>query len=201
MGANDTLDWVRAEIEWLETPLAENKPLLGLCLGAQMLARALARGCSATTTNAARSATTRSSPRSPATGCASPHSRERSTNGILTASICQERRTPRNGRGKLPQPGLSIWPTCGRPPVPPGGDLSHDVPLDPSRRRALDSAWALRRPEHLGGWFQHDGRVAAWLEAFLPAWLEGRLAEPAPKAQPALPLLAARAPSIERIGA
>ena len=41
MGANDTLDWVRREIEWLETPLAEEKPLLGLCLGAQMLARAL----------------------------------------------------------------------------------------------------------------------------------------------------------------
>ena len=41
MGANDTLDWVRREIEWLETPLAEEKPLLGLCLGAQMLARTL----------------------------------------------------------------------------------------------------------------------------------------------------------------
>jgi GMP synthase (glutamine-hydrolysing) len=44
---------------------------------------------------------------------------------------------------------------------------------------------ALSRPEHLGGWFQHDGRVAAWLEAFLPTWLEGRLMEPAPKARPA----------------
>ena len=41
MSANDTLDWVRREIKWLETPLAEDKPLLGLCLGAQMLARGL----------------------------------------------------------------------------------------------------------------------------------------------------------------
>jgi GMP synthase (glutamine-hydrolysing) len=41
MSANDRLDWVRREIKWLETPLAEDKPLLGLCLGAQMLARAL----------------------------------------------------------------------------------------------------------------------------------------------------------------
>ena len=39
---------------------------------------------------------------------------------------------------------------------------------------------ARSRHEHLGGWFQHDGLVAAWLEAFLPAWLEGRLAEPMP---------------------
>jgi hypothetical protein len=40
---------------------------------------------------------------------------------------------------------------------------------------------ALTRPEHLGGWFQHDGRVAAWLEAFLPAWLERRLPDGQPK--------------------
>jgi hypothetical protein len=40
---------------------------------------------------------------------------------------------------------------------------------------------ALSRSEYLGGWFQHDGRVAAWLEAFLPVWIAGRLAEPAPK--------------------
>jgi GMP synthase-like glutamine amidotransferase len=41
MSANDTLDWVRRDIKWPETPLAEDKPLLGLRLGAQILARAL----------------------------------------------------------------------------------------------------------------------------------------------------------------
>jgi gamma-glutamyl-gamma-aminobutyrate hydrolase PuuD len=84
MSANDTLDWVRREIKWLETPLAEDKPLLGLCLGAQMLAR----GCSATTTSVARLAITRSIPRSLAIGYAPPRSRARSIKGILTASIC-----------------------------------------------------------------------------------------------------------------
>ena len=86
MGANDTLDWVRREIEWLETPLAEEKPLLGLCLGAQMLARAL--GARVFSYDAARSAITRSSPPPPATGSAAPRSRARSINGIPTASIC-----------------------------------------------------------------------------------------------------------------
>jgi GMP synthase (glutamine-hydrolysing) len=41
MSANDSEDYVKAEIDWIEVPLRENKPFLGLCLGAQMLARQL----------------------------------------------------------------------------------------------------------------------------------------------------------------
>ena len=37
MSANDDTDHVRIETDWLAVPLAENKPLLGVCLGAQML--------------------------------------------------------------------------------------------------------------------------------------------------------------------
>lgn len=36
--ANDTDDFVRREVEWISVPLKENKPFLGICLGAQMLA-------------------------------------------------------------------------------------------------------------------------------------------------------------------
>jgi GMP synthase (glutamine-hydrolysing) len=41
MSANDELDFVRREIDWIGVPLREGKPYLGLCLGAQMLARHL----------------------------------------------------------------------------------------------------------------------------------------------------------------
>lgn len=41
MSANDSDDYIRAEIEWLKVPLDECKPFLGICLGAQMLARYL----------------------------------------------------------------------------------------------------------------------------------------------------------------
>ncbi|MFB2551279.1 glutamine amidotransferase [Ensifer soli] len=41
MSANDDDDFVKAEIDWLSVPLKENKPYLGICLGAQMLARKL----------------------------------------------------------------------------------------------------------------------------------------------------------------
>jgi GMP synthase (glutamine-hydrolysing) len=39
--ANDTDEFVHREIDWIAVPLAEKKPFLGICLGAQMLARQL----------------------------------------------------------------------------------------------------------------------------------------------------------------
>lgn len=37
MSANDPEDYVKRETDWMAVPLVENKPLLGICLGAQML--------------------------------------------------------------------------------------------------------------------------------------------------------------------
>jgi GMP synthase (glutamine-hydrolysing) len=41
MSANDEEAFIRQEIDWLTVPLSENKPFLGVCLGAQMLGRHL----------------------------------------------------------------------------------------------------------------------------------------------------------------
>jgi GMP synthase (glutamine-hydrolysing) len=41
MCANDAEEWLRREIDWLRVPLREGKPFLGLCLGAQLMARQL----------------------------------------------------------------------------------------------------------------------------------------------------------------
>lgn len=37
MSANDNDDFIKREIDWLAVPLRENRPYLGICLGAQML--------------------------------------------------------------------------------------------------------------------------------------------------------------------
>lgn len=43
MSANDdkTLPFIRTELDWIPTALDSRKPFLGICLGAQLLARAL----------------------------------------------------------------------------------------------------------------------------------------------------------------
>jgi len=41
MSANDSDDYIRREIDWIEVPLREARPFLGICLGAQMLAKHL----------------------------------------------------------------------------------------------------------------------------------------------------------------
>jgi len=41
MSANDNLPFIRAETDWISTPLREEKPFLGICLGAQMMAKQL----------------------------------------------------------------------------------------------------------------------------------------------------------------
>ena len=41
MSANDSEEYILREIDWIKVPLKEQKPFLGICLGAQMMAKAL----------------------------------------------------------------------------------------------------------------------------------------------------------------
>ncbi len=41
MSANDSDEFIKREIDWMEVPLKENKPFFGICLGAQMLSKHL----------------------------------------------------------------------------------------------------------------------------------------------------------------
>ena len=138
MGANDAHEWIQREIEWLAVPLAEDKPFLGICLGAQMLTRALGArvfsyedkrseiGYFPICPNAAADAL-----------CAAPFPRsvyQWHSDGFdlpAGAELLGHRRQ------RFPQPGLSPRQGGGAA-VPPRGDLPHDVPVDLARGRAAD---------------------------------------------------------------
>ena len=84
MSANDGDDYVRREIDWIEVPLREQRPFLGICLGAQMLAKHLGAEVAP---HAQGLATTRSDrPRRDARF--SPTGRRMSITGIARASSC-----------------------------------------------------------------------------------------------------------------
>jgi len=191
MGANDECEWVRREIDWLTVPLRENKPFLGICLGAQMLARALgARVFS--------------------------YEDKRSEIGYFPISP-----TPAGDRlctAPFPR-SVYQWHSDGFD-LPAGAELLAEGGVDfphqayrygaavgvqfhPEVTYHMMCRWTVRgserltrpgaqgRPRHLDGWFQHDGRVAAWLEGFLPAWLEGRLGQAREPARAIAPVAAA----------
>ncbi len=177
MSANDDLDWVRRETDWLEVPLAEKKPFLGVCLGAQMLAKKL--GARVFSYDDKRSEIGYFPIRPTPAGdglCAEPFPRfvyQWHSDGF-----------------DLPR-GAELLAEGGETFPSQGFRSSRAVALQfhPEVTYHMMCKWTLRgaerlvrpgaeqRPGHLSGWFQHDGRVAAWLEAFLPAWLEGKLAE------------------------
>lgn len=183
MGANDTLDWVRQEIDWLETPLAEGKPTLGVCLGAQMLARALgARVFSyedkrseigyypIEPTAAGDRLCDATFPRSVYQWHSDGFDLPEGAELLAAGGDNFPNQAYRHGRHAV---GLQFHP-----------EVTYHMMCRWTHRGAerLTRPGALSRPEHLGGWFQHDGRVAAWLEAFLPAWLQGQLPDFQPKA-------------------
>ena len=152
MCANDCVDWVRREIDWLAVPLAERKPLLGICLGAQMLALQL--GARVFSYEDKRSGI-RLFPdpaerrRRPALRGAIPALRLSVAFGRVRPA--GGRRIARHGRPGFPQSGLPLR-RRRRVAVPPGSDLPHDVQVDTSRRGEVDppgGAAAARPPRRL----------------------------------------------------
>lgn len=177
---NDSFDWVRREIDWMEVPLAESKPLLGICLGAQMLARAL--GARVFGFEDKRSEIGYFPIEPLASGealCDAPFPRcvyQWHSEGFDIPA----------GAELLAKGGADFPNQAYR-----YGDGAIGLQFHPEVTYHMMCKWTLRgaerltrpgaqsRPGHLDGWFQHDGRVSAWLQSFLPTWLEGRLGETA----------------------
>ena len=179
MGANDDAEWIRREIDWLETPLAAEKPLLGICLGAQMLAAKLGARVFGYEDKRSEIGYFPIEPNAAADSlCSEPFPRcvyQWHSDGfdvpkggelLATGGVDFPNQAFRYGRRAV---ALQFHP-----------EVTYHMMCRWTHRGAerLTRPGAQGRPQHLGGWFQHDGRVAAWLEAFLAVWLEGRCGEP-----------------------
>ena len=176
MCANDADIWIQREIDWLGVPLGEGKPFLGLCLGAQMLAKRLGarvfthedRRCQAGyyALNPTAAGDSLCGTQFPRNAYQWHHDGfELPRGAALLAQGCADfpNQAFRYGRGAI---GLQFhpevtyqmmcrWTTRG------GERLSH-----PGARPAH---------EHLHGWYQHDRAVGHWLDGFLSRWIKNSL--------------------------
>ena len=131
--ANDEEDFVKREIDWIGVPLRDKKPYLGICLGAQMMARHLGgRVLSAS----ARPCRSRLLPDPPDASRAQGLRRlagsrlSMASRGLRPAG---RRRIAGRRRRRLFRAGVPLWHRlCAA--VPPRGHPRHDVSLAGARR-------------------------------------------------------------------
>jgi GMP synthase (glutamine-hydrolysing) len=174
MSANDNDDFVRREIDWIRVALKEEKPFLGLCLGAQMLARQMG----------ARVYT---------------HAGGRAEIGYYPLVPTAEGNAMAEGLG-TPWPGhVYHWhregfdcPPCSAT-LARGDDFptqairvgraAYGLQFHPEVTHAMMCRWTVRgherlklpgaqdRSRQIEGRFMHDPAVRRWLDAFLDHWL------------------------------
>ena len=187
MSANDEDEFVRQEIDWISVPLKEEKPFLGLCLGAQMMAKLMGARVYAHPEGRAEIGYFPLLPTqegeavadAPRLALAEPRLSLAPRGLRLPAGA----RMPRYRR-RFPDPGDPGRPEGLRAPVPPGGHARHDVPLDGARApHRLELPGAQDRSRQIEGRFMYDPHVAQWLDS-LPRPLARRAEEDRPQQAP-----------------
>ena len=169
MSANDSDDYIRREIDWIAVPLLEQRPLLGICLGAQMLAKHLG----------ARVA---------------PHSRGRVEMGYYPIRPTQAGlRLCARWPGEVyhwHREGFELPAACEL--LAQGGDFPNQgirfgnafgLQFHPDVTYAMMCRWTVRgaerlgmpgacsRQQHFAGRARYDVAERAWLKHFLQGWL------------------------------
>ena len=196
MGVNDPDPWIRRQIDWLAVPLKENKPFLGLCLGAQMMARQLG-----------------------ARVFNHPDRRGEAGYYAIRPTAAGETLCPARFPRHVYQwhfDGFDL-PHGGTLLARGGGDFPNQafrfgdafgLQFHPEVTYQMMCRWTTRgferlcrpgaRPphEHLDGWRQYDDEVVRWLETFLPCWLDRSLPAADHGAANTAPLAAAAYPEV-----
>ena len=173
MSANDDEAFIHREIDWIGVPLAAGKPFLGICLGAQMLARNLGHRVA-------------------------PHPEGRVEVGyypirptatgreiwpdVFPETVYQWHREgfdlPRGAT--LLAEGDDFEAQAFR-----YGRCAYGLQFHPEVTYQMMCRWttggdermampgAQPRDRHFRGWYQHDAAVARWLDTFLRSWVAG----------------------------
>jgi len=186
MSANDECEWICRQIGWLNTPLKAEKPFLGICLGAQMLTRALGARVFTYPDQRAEIGYTPIWPLAAADRLgAEPFPR-------VVYQWHRDGFDLPDGAELLAEGGETFPIQAYR-----YGGKAVALQFHPEVTFAMMCRWTVRgherlslpgaqpRQHHLDGWYQFDSAVERWLAAFLPRWLEGGLPTPEARIAPA----------------
>ena len=169
MSANDGDEFVRREINWIDVPLIEEAPFLGICLGAQMLVKYL--GGTVT---------------SHCEGCAEIgfyglHATPAGRRLLEWPSIVYQ--WHREGFDLPRGTELLAEGDLFRNQAFRYGRAAYGIQFHAELTYAMACRWtthgaermrlpgARPRTDHMTGWFRYDPPVRAWLDLFLDVWL------------------------------
>lgn len=168
MSANDDHDGIKREIEWCEVPLKEDKPILGICLGAQMMAKKLGAkvGFHEKGLTEIGYYPIRATEEGKAILDWPDHIYQWHREGFalpagavrLATSDTFENQAFRYGRAAF---GVQFHP-----------EVTHQMMCRWTTVAAhrLELPGAKSRGEHFDGRYQHDWKIRAWLDRFLDHW-------------------------------
>lgn len=169
MSANDPDAYVHREIDWIKVPLREEKPFLGICLGAQMMVKQLG-------------------------GTVGAHGEELVEIGYYPLQATSQGEQLMDWPKKVYQwhkEGFSLPSGCellaSGPTYPNQAircgknaygiqfhpELTHQMMVRWTTRGAprMDLPGAQQRRDHFAGRLVHDGAVRKWLDDFLDLWI------------------------------
>ena len=168
MSANDPDDFIRRETDWISVALREEKPFLGVCLGAQMLARCLGARVSADPGNAVEVGY---HPIRPAAGGEWPaHVYQWHQEGF---GVPHGARVLATADGPFPNQAIGYGPAVGLQFHPEVTCQIMRRWTSQNREQLAENSVFLR---HVGDHFRHGPAVRRWLASFLEQWIEGRTA-------------------------
>lgn len=169
MSANDPDGFVQREIDWIKVPLLEEKPFLGICLGAQMMVKQLG-------------------------GCVTGHREELVEIGYYPLKPTDSGKALMDWPKKVYQwhregfdrPAgaelLATGPTYPNQAIR-YGPAAFGIQFHPELTHQMMVRWttkgaprmtlpgAQHRRDHFAGRFVYDGAVRTWLDRFLDLWI------------------------------
>lgn len=169
MSANDPDAYISREIDWIGVPLKEQKPFLGICLGAQMMVRHLG-------------------------GKVAAHPREEVEIGYYPLHPTETGKSMMSWPGKVYQwhnegfdlpRGADLLATGDTYPNQAirVGPRAYGIQFHPELTHAMMVRWTTKgaprmaqpgaqgRHDHFAGRFVFDGAVRKWLDDFLDLWI------------------------------